>query len=514
MEPAVEPQVPSKTCPSNEVLRAFALGDLSEEDIDSVRRHQEACPRCEARAKTFDQGTDPLLDDLRRSVARRDEPCGADEPPAIPDYQITGPPLGAGATGIVYPARHIKLGRPVALKTIAQSSVAIARLFELEARAVARLQHPNIVQIYDVGRHANRPFLALEFIDGGSLRERINDGVIELREALRIILIVAEALDHAHRQGIVHCDLKPSNILVTTDGIPKIADFGIARWTESETYWEDASGSVGTPRYMAPEQRSRGGAVGPSADVYSLGVILCEMILGRTPGPGPESDRDLAKLPPDIEILIRRCLQSAPADRYPDAQGLADDLAVFLAGRATNGGRLDRSKRRGTRLAILAAAGMLVAGLNWGLRLVPAPPPVPMALVPQDDGSFRLGAAAARVSGVSLRFEDSFGNLGYWHGRKDRALWAFHIKQSGRLRVAVEYANRNGDVGNRYEVRIDGVPIVRDALATAGWSDYRRFPVDEVVLDVGVHSLEVRPVEPLRGALFDLRAVVLQPVKP
>src|SRR5690606_122997 len=129
------------------------------------------------------------------------------------------------------------------------------------------------------------PFLALELVAGGSLADRMVGEPWPPRAAAETILTVAEAVEHAHRNGIVHCDLKPSNILMTGDGIPKVADFGVAKWIESEGYWKDGVGRRGTPRYMAPEQAGGAGEVGPATDVYSLGKILYEMLAGRVPLP-------------------------------------------------------------------------------------------------------------------------------------------------------------------------------------------------------------------------------------
>jgi len=134
----------------------------------------------------------------------------------------------------------------------------------------------------------------------------------------------------------------------------------------------------------------------------------------------------------------------------------------------------------------------------------------------QDDGTIRLGAASATVSGPSLKFEGSFGNLGYWRHREDRAAWRFLIEPAAAARyvLVLEYSNRDGGAGNRYEVRLDGRSFTRVAEGTEGWSDYRVFPIADVDLDAGFHAIEIRPVEPLRNALFDLRAVVLVRIGP
>lgn len=547
----MDPQVPNSACPDDDALRAFSFGDLAEGEIDVIRRHLEACAGCEARAEALDRQTDHVLDELRRSLSEvgagrePDDPLGR-TPPVLPEYVVEGPPIGAGGTGLVYKARHVKLDRPAALKMIARRPDVVAPLFEIEARAVALLQHPNIVQIYDIGSHGDRPFLALEFLDGGSLADRMGEPWPP-RAAAEMILTVAEAVEYAHRHGVVHCDLKPSNILMTGDGVPKIADFGVAKWTGSDGYWGEEGGRRGTPRYMAPEQAGGPGEVGPATDVYSLGTILYEMLAGRVPHPGAiaaETMRSLREVEPPPPSRIRRgvphaldrialrCLHKRPGDRYPDARGLADDLRRFLAGPPP------RAREAARRPAALVASALATVALAWfssgTAPIRPAEPPggdgaagrpsesslrdlaPAVGTEVQDDGSIRLGAASAVIAGASLKFEGSFGNLGYWHDREDRAEWTFLIdpEAAARYMLVLEYANRNGEAGNRYEVVVDGRRFERTALGTEGWSDYRAFTVADVDLATGVHDIEIRPVDPLRGALFDLRAVVLVPVEP
>ncbi len=561
MEPAVDPQVCSTSCPDDDTLRAFALGDLSDEGIESVRRHLEACAACEARAEALDDRTDHVLDELRRSLSAPERRPAADAPPGpldegppvLTDYVIEGPPIGVGSTGLIYKARHIKLGRAAALKMIARRPDVVSRLFEIEAKAVAQLQHPNIVQIYDIGSHGDRPFLALEFVDGGSLEDRIAAGSLDARVAAETIRMAAEAVDHAHRHGIVHCDLKPSNILMTRDGVPKIADFGIAKWTESDGYWGEDGGRRGTPRYMAPEQAGGAGEVGPATDVYSLGTILYEMLTGRVPhadAPASETLKSVreaepqppSRLRPDVprelDRIVMRCLRKRPEDRYPGPLALAGDLRRFLDGsaRPSVGGAGKLAVLAASVLATLAVAASAIAP-------VPPVPPVEAAAAPttadqglaqppprsqggdpelttktvvQDDGSIRLGAASAVLSGEYLRFEGSFGNLGYWHGREDEAAWTFLIEpeSAGRYSIGLDYANRDGEAANPYEVKVDGLAFQRAARSTGAWSDYRTFPIADVDMGPGVHTIEIRPLATPRGALFDLRAVILSPVEP
>ncbi|AMV39044.1 serine/threonine-protein kinase [Planctomyces sp. SH-PL62] len=543
----MDPQDYSDACPDDEVLRAFLLGDLDDADILAVGRHQESCVACESRARALDAHTDPIVDELLRSVCEGPAACrpaiepsdaAGTELPELPDYEIEGDPLGVGGTGVVYKARHLRLGRVVALKMIAQRPDVVARLLEMEARAVALLQHPNIVQIYDIGRHRGRPFLALEFIEGGPLGASLRAEGHDPRHAAETIRVVAEAVHHAHRQGVVHCDLKPGNILIARDGAPKVADFGMAKWIETDGFWGAEGGCRGTPRYMAPEQAGGEGPVGPATDVYSLGVILYEMLAGRVPHhadsavetarmvreESPTPPRTIRPaIPRDLESIVLKCLRKAPSERFLDAAALAGDLERFLRGepiRARPAGILERAWRLVARrpVAWLGAAALALA--VWfttrpaAVRSPTRPAAAVLAPDVQEDGSLRLGAAAASVAGGSLKFENSFGNLGFWHGREDRASWTFHVREGAEYRLLLDYANRNGEAGNRFEVRVDGRRFRGEALGTDGWSDYQMFAVGELRLAPGIHTLEVGPEEPLRGALFDLRAVVLMPTEP
>ena len=550
-------------CLSDDMLVAFHLGDLPEAELDSVRRHQESCPRCEARACLFDDRTDALLDDIRMAAlgtsARRtpDGPGDADPTEAapldLPDYVVCGPPIGAGSMGVVYKARHLKLDRLVALKMIARKSSTVSALFQAEAKAIAQLQHPNIVQIFDIGHHRGQPFLALEFVEGGSLDRKIAGRAQPPRAAAEMIRTLALASDYAHRHGIVHCDLKPSNILITTEGVPKIADFGVAKWLESDDHWSKDGDILGTPRYMAPEQASgKVHLLGPATDVYSLGVILHEMLTGRPPGPpatapeaptpspGPEAtlpSPSRARVPRDLEIIVLKCLREEPAKRYADAAAVAEDLGRFLQGspiRARPVGMAERAFVRAKRhpavvsilaittlFAVIAGAqqwrySMMVHQYHSHLKVERPPPPILMpgnhpGTIVQSDGSIRLGAAAAVVSGNSLVFEAPFGNLGYWHGPEDRATWTFRVDHGGTFVLALDYSNFSSATGNEFQVQVGDTILSGKTVGTGSWTSYRALPVGTLSLPAGIHRLEVRPSGTLKGALFDLRAVILTP---
>jgi WD40 repeat protein len=314
----------------------------------------------------------------------RPVPATTDEVPSVPGYDILGE-LGRGRWGVVYRARHQQLSRVVALKMILAGSHAGAQelaRFDTEASAVARLQHPNIVQIYHQGRHAGLPYLELEYVDGGSL-EQFTGTPQPVERAASLVEALARAVHYAHQQGIVHRDLKPANVLLTAGGIPKITDFGLAKLLTGDEAAKTRTGDIaGTPGYMAPEQAAgRTKEAGTAADVYSLGAILYDLLTGRPPfkaetwletlrqvvAEEPVAPRRLRpKLPRDLETVCLKCLQKEPSKRYPSALELAKDLRRFLAGEPIkarpvgHAERLWRWARRNSALAGLSAAVFLL----------------------------------------------------------------------------------------------------------------------------------------------------------
>jgi len=270
------------------------------------------------------------------------------ELPRLPGYEIAEE-SGRGGMGVVYKARHVKLNRVVALKMILhaeQADAAERQRFQAEARALARLKHPNIVQIYEVGEHQGQPFLALEFVEGGTLAERLKRQPLSVTEAVKLTATLARAVHAAHACHLVHRDLKPTNILLTPDGMPKISDFGRAKQLDADTLRTQSGAIFGTPAYMAPEQASgRSKAIGPAADIHALGAILYELLARQPPFRGltilevlqqvqsaePISLRRLApRVPRDLETICHKCLRKAPEARYHSALELAEDLERFL----------------------------------------------------------------------------------------------------------------------------------------------------------------------------------------
>jgi serine/threonine protein kinase/WD40 repeat protein len=334
-------------------------------------------------------------------------------------YEIIRP-LGHGGMSAVYLATHVELGRLAALKILNRAVLgkgATLERFRAEVRSAAAIGHPGIVQLYELGELPDgRPFAAFEYVEGGSLRDALEGRPRPAREAAELVRRLAESIDRAHKAGIVHCDLTPANVLLTRDGSPKIADFGLSRVPRplvepaatndsdderaglapaatSPADGEEASGNssialAGTPGYMAPERIERPELATPAADLYGLGAIFYELLTGRPPHVGatpletlrqardfdPPSPRSLSpNIPRDLATICQKCLAREPARRYADAAALADDLRRFLAGEpiaARPVGTLERSwkwaKRRPGLASALATSALALAVLAVG----------------------------------------------------------------------------------------------------------------------------------------------------
>jgi len=317
---------------------------------------------------------------------------GSPAPPGVPGYEVLEE-LGRGGMGIVYRARQTRLKRVVALKMILAGAGAddeeLSRS-RTEAEAVARLQHPNIVQIYEVGEHDGRPYCALEFVDGGSLADKLAHTPQPPRYAAAVMQALARAVHHAHQQGVIHRDLKPANVLLTRQGTPKVTDFGLAKRLDVDSARTRTGMVMGTPSYMAPEQAAgRTKEIGPAADTYALGAVFYEMLTGRPPFQGasvydtllqvqtqePVPPRQLNPAAPrDLETVCLKCLQKDPRKRYASADELADDLRRFLGGEPVQARpvgraeRLARWSRRNPRLAIVT--GLLLLALALGVPTI------------------------------------------------------------------------------------------------------------------------------------------------
>jgi eukaryotic-like serine/threonine-protein kinase len=453
-------------CPSDERLERFLGERLSTAECAALEEHLARCARCQQRLHELT--SDPTLERWRNLLAQRHEnegtpgwasldglapmpparaagqkdpvrdtePAaarGADAPPgapfthlggdggtvgraaepapwpAVPGYEVLGE-LGRGGMGVVYRARQAGLNRFVALKMIRAGdragADALAR-FSREAEAAGRLRHPNLVQVYEVGWHEGLPFFCLEYVDGGSLAERL-DGVPHLaRPAAALVEVLARAMHYVHECGIVHRDLKPSNILLQIadcslpidqpqtaicdlrSARPKITDFGLAKLLDEDARLTRSGVIVGTPGYMAPEQVIAGPQpVGPAADVYALGAILYELLSGRPPFVGPTAldtveqvvhaepvppRRLQPRVPSNLETVCLKCLHKEPQKRYASALDLAEDLHRFLAGipiQARPSGTWERgfkwAKRRPAVAALVTVSFLAVLSFAVG----------------------------------------------------------------------------------------------------------------------------------------------------
>ncbi|MCI0465294.1 MAG: serine/threonine protein kinase [Gemmataceae bacterium] len=326
-------------------------------------------------------------------------------PPKIPGYDNLVE-VGRGAMGIVYKARHLALGRTVALKTIragAEVAGGIAARFKAEARAVARLRHRNIIQIFDVGEHEGMHYLALEFVEGQSLAQHLSGKPLTPSQAAELIESLARAMQHAHELEVIHRDLKPGNILMATSSlppplpgeppppvtelVPKITDFGLAKRLDANEGLTRHGDVLGTPAYMAPEQAlGLANEAGPEADIYSLGAILYECLTGRPPFKGstflqtleqvrtqdalPPS-RYQSAVPPQLDAICLRCLRKNPVERYASMRELADALRAFLAGKSREVPKLPAATTPGDWgvLGWVIGAGLALAAgvLAWFL---------------------------------------------------------------------------------------------------------------------------------------------------
>jgi serine/threonine-protein kinase len=296
--------------------------------------------------------------------------------------------LGQGGMGVVYKARQRGLKRIVALKMISpvghHGPTDLAR-FRSEAVAVADLQHPNIVQLYEVGEDNGHPFFSLEYVRGGSLARKISGTPQPPREAAELVRALADGMEYAHQRGIIHRDLKPANVLLTESGQPKVSDFGLVKRLEDDSGQTQSGSILGSASYMAPEQaEGKNKEIGPRCDIYALGGILYELLTGRPPfraasvldtleqvrkqDPIPPSQFQ-TKVPRDLETICLKCLQKEPAKRYATAGEMGEDLRRFLSGEAILARPVSRVEwlwrwcRRNPRVAVLSGVvAILVMG--------------------------------------------------------------------------------------------------------------------------------------------------------
>jgi hypothetical protein len=293
------------------------------------------------------------------------------------DYELIRE-IARGGMGVVFQARQMSLNRPVALKMILAGQLANetdVKRFYTEAEAAANLDHPGIVPIFEVGQHEGQHYFSMGFIEGQSLSQRLAAGPLSPREAAALMVKVAEAIDYAHRRGVIHRDLKPGNILLDQNGNPRVTDFGLAKKAQSDSGLTGSGQIMGTPSYMPPEQAGgQRGTVGPAADVYALGATLYALLTGRPPfqaatamdtviqviGQEPVSPRRLnPSVPRDLETICLKCLEKEPGKRYTSAAALGKELQRYLDGKpilARPVGQAERAWRWCRRNPALAAA--------------------------------------------------------------------------------------------------------------------------------------------------------------
>jgi tetratricopeptide (TPR) repeat protein len=411
-------------CPNDEELaRLLEEQQLDTTDQDGLVAHVEGCPDCRERLEELTCGrslqvggrpiadiaaapasatadefavdphatADPMPVDPGATVSHGHAPPPAGQAgcPTLAGYEMLSK-LGEGGMGVVYKARQRPpLDRLVALKMIRPESQDVPEQlarFLIEAEAVARLHHANIVQIFDYGEVGGVPFFSLELLEGGNLRDRLAGTPQPGRSAATLLVTLARAMHVAHQAHIVHRDLKPANVLFDRAGTPKITDFGLAKRLGQEDGHTHSGQVMGTPSYMAPEQaRGETRRIGPLADVYALGAILYEMLTGRPPYKGPTTWETLRQVveedpvPPsrlqprvsrDLETICLKCLAKEPHRRYDTAADLADDLGRYLAGepiRARRTPAWERAvkwvRRHPTAATLLATAAAATIGL-------------------------------------------------------------------------------------------------------------------------------------------------------
>jgi hypothetical protein len=473
--------------------------DPTRDPRPSIEERWSRCPVCGGPVELFSLHDTAASGSSSATEASRPTLAPGAAPPPVPGYDVLDE-IGRGGMGVIYKARQHSADRIVALKMISSGAYAgpsELKRFRTEVDAASRLRHPHIVEVYEVGDRHAPPFLALEFMDRGSLADALAGSPMPPRYAAELVELLARAVQTAHEQGIVHRDLKPGNVLLATPpadgdpaslpvvvrllGVPKVTDFGLARRMDADGVQTRTGAVVGTPNYMAPEQaEGKTRELGPGVDVWSLGAILYECLTGRPPfrGATPMETLDqvrtldpvppgklMAEVPRDLDTICLKALAREPSQRYPSAAALADDLGHFLRGSAISAqpeGALGKAKkwlrRRAALVGAVAAtvvataigltAGALLRGGKEVARQPGGPPTEPEAVKVEyfssfvkrwgvPEGVYPLTEAQVRRRELSYRFTVATGKV-----------------------VQVEAIDRHGKLNNRHSQ----APYLEEAL--------------------------------------------------
>jgi eukaryotic-like serine/threonine-protein kinase len=342
-------QPDSVECPTPRDLERMLSDELPRDQATAVETHVATCPTCQAELERLTDTPSSVGIDL--AVTRTGRPDGSTRPPHgptplpdVPGFQIECE-LGRGGMGVVFKARQLRLNRTGALKMILAgefASTEVTTRFPAEAEIIARVSHPNIVQVFDFGDVTDRAYFAMEYVSGGTSAQRMNGKPWESRKAARPIEVVLSGAHQAHEVGVIHRDLKPADILLAPDGTPEIADFGVAKLTEGGDGLTITQALIGSTSYMPPEQADgRSAMFWPASDVHALGAVLYELLTGQKAfdGPTPSSVLEQVKrfdppppsrlahdIPRDLETICQTCLEKDPHRRYASAAQLAEDL--------------------------------------------------------------------------------------------------------------------------------------------------------------------------------------------